>query len=44
MADYRAMLENVQDEPTASYIRKLVLKKKKKKKTEACQKNTGDAI
>lgn len=32
MADYRAMLENVQDEPTASYIRKLVLKKKKKKK------------
>lgn len=41
MADYRAMLEKVQDEPTASYIRKLVLKKKKR---EACQKNTGDAI
>lgn len=28
MADYRAMVEKVQDEPTASYIRKLVLKKK----------------
>ena len=42
MADYRAMVEKVQDEPTASYIRKLVLKKKRRhvKRTQ----NTGDAI
>ena len=30
MADYRAMVEKAQDEPTASCIRKLVLKGKKK--------------
>ena len=29
MADYRAMVEKAQDEPTASCIRKLVLKGKK---------------